>query len=117
MMNLTNHETKGADGYVTIRVLDEPGAGGAYHKYQVISGDNTCRIQFQNGPIAENGVNGLTNEALLTIVEHRLECFQSGGFKCDENQIALEDVRKARGSLHRRTRNRQNRGVEGKSEV
>ena len=37
-------------------------------------------IRFQNGPIAEAGVNGLTHEALLAVLEDRLVGFQSGPY-------------------------------------
>ena len=71
-------------------------------------------IDFQKGNIAENGVNGITNEALLAIVIHRLECFQSGRFPCDENANALVDVECALKHLESRTQQRKARGVEGK---
>lgn len=52
-------------------------------------------IRFQNGPIGENGVNGLSGEALLSIVEDRLVCFQAGGFSCRENAVALTKVQES----------------------
>jgi hypothetical protein len=71
------------------------------------------RISFQNGPIAEAGVNGLTQEALLAIVADRLRSFQAGPYACPENGDALAAVEEAMACLHSRTKARMARGVEG----
>ena len=113
-----------SDDYIEVHVLDEKGAGGAHHQYSVVVKNvdpekggqlELGDIRFQDGGIAENGVNGLTNEALLAIVSHRLECFQSGPFPCDENRQALEDSKSALLWLTKRTDERKARGVEGKT--
>ena len=96
-----------------VTVLDAPGPGGACHDY--IIGDKSF-IQFQNGPIAENGVNGCQNEDLLAIVIDRLQGFQSGEFSCRENRLALGSAKEALFWLERRTTDRENRGVEGFNE-
>jgi len=70
-------------------------------------------ISFQNGPIKEFGVNGFTHEVLLAIIEHRLECFQSGPFNNKYNQKALEHTEEARMWLQARTVDRIIRDVEG----
>lgn len=106
--------------------MDEPGSGGACHKYAIESSqkqpDNTpiARlgfIEFQNGPIQEAGINGVQNEDLLAIVIDRLQGFQSGKFACRDNAIALTKCEEALLWLQKRTRERQARGVEGKSVV
>jgi hypothetical protein len=74
---------------------------------------NTCFIGFQNGPIKEFGVNGITQEALLAIVIDRLRSFQTGPFSCRENAIALTHIEEALMWLQRRTVARIKRGVEG----
>jgi hypothetical protein len=103
-----------------VAVLDEPGAGGANHEYEVstcaVDGEkalNALRISFQNGPIKEFGVNGITQEALLAIVIDRLRSFQAGPFSCRENAIALTHCEDALMWLQRRTVARIKRGVEG----
>lgn len=107
--------------YTTVLVLDEPGAGNACHEYRVdgkqIETEPTFSngIKFQNGPIQENGVNGVQNEDLLAIVIHRLQGFQSGNFSCRENAIALTKCQEAMMWLEKRTADRKKRGVEGKS--
>jgi len=74
-------------------------------------------IKFQSGTIPENGVNGVTNESLLEIVAHRLECFQAGEFRCRENAIALAKIQEAILWLNERTSNRISRNVEGKNKL
>jgi hypothetical protein len=70
-------------------------------------------IRFQNGPIRDSGVNGVSQEALLAIVIDRLRAFQRGPYLCRENAIALTHLEDALGWLQRRTRDRLKRGVEG----
>lgn len=70
-------------------------------------------IGFQNGPIAEAGVNGITHEALLAILIDRLECFQAGPYASSYNEQALIACRAAQEALLSRTRSRMARGVEG----
>ena len=124
---ITDHRVNPVNDTIKITVLDEPGAGGANHHYMVTLPDWTRApdgsdahgvwdIQFQNGPIAENGVNGLTQEVLLAIVADRLRSFQGGPFACRENALALTKIEEAQHWLHHRTRERMSRGVEGTHE-
>lgn len=126
MRTLTDHIVSGDQAVqLKIEVTDEPGAGGANHKYQ-ISGMNfqsnpgfgtgafhVKELLFQNGPIKEAGVNGITQEALLAVVIDRLRSFQDGPFSCRENAIALTHCEEALMWLQRRTVERIKRGVEG----
>lgn len=70
-------------------------------------------MAFQNGPIKENGINGISQEALIAVLIDRLEGFQSGQFQCHDNQVALDSLQNARLWLHKRTMDRVARGVEG----
>jgi hypothetical protein len=113
--------------HLKIVVADEPGAGGANHRYVITGFDATTNpsrfdpdegidkkiVLFQNGPIKEVGVNGLTQEALLAIVIDRLRSFQAGQFSCRENAIALTKLEEGLMWLQRRTLARIRRGVEG----
>lgn len=120
---LTSHKVNGLNEALLINVLDEPGSGNACHEYQIrkfVKGEDDdtadvelCNIKFQNGPIAEAGVNGISNEALLAIVEDRLVGFQSGKYACRDNAVALTKLQEAMIMLHKRTRDRVARGVEG----
>jgi hypothetical protein len=91
-----------------IHAVDEPGSGGAHHRYDItgfdtatnpssrdpigyVSSFSSCIILFQNGPLltpVEQYPNGVTHEALLAIVADRLTDFQAGPFACDENAVA-----------------------------
>ena len=121
MRTLTDQKANAANEALTLNVVDAPGHGGACHVYQIdwsngvlpesLSG--LCIIAFQNGPIKEFGVNGVTQEALLAIVIDRLRSFQAGNFSCRENAIALTHCEDALMWLQKRTREREARGVEG----
>ena len=130
---LSSHKVNGLNEAIEIKVLDKPGQGNACHRYQIVpialatSNETTpqktsqlanaaCDIRFQDGPIDEFGVNGISNEALLAIVEHRLQGFQSGDFACRENAVALTKLQECMMWLHKRTRDRMQRGVEGTNE-
>ena len=119
MRELTEHRVNPANNEITLTAMGEPGAGGAHHRYHMRIGDAlfAAEIVFQNGPIAETGVNGITEEVLLAILADRLRCFQEGPYKCDENAGALAAIVGAQVFLHKRTRGRMVRGVEGTSAV
>jgi hypothetical protein len=107
---------------------DVPGAGSANHRYEISGFDGSgnpsvkdCEqatgnvIVFQNGPILEAGVNGVTQEVLLAVVIDRLRCFQAGPYSCRENALALTKCEEALMWLNKRTRDCELRGVEGTS--
>lgn len=70
-------------------------------------------VFFQNGPIRDEGVNGISQESLIAILIDRLEGFQTGKFQCHDNEVALDHLQGARLWLHKRTMARAARGVEG----
>ena len=74
-------------------------------------------VHFQEGPIKENGVNGVANEDLLGMVLVRLEHFQNSEYKCRENAIAITKLEEALMWLRKRTNSRIKRNVEGTSKV
>lgn len=130
---LTDHIVDPANDRLQIAVLDNPGAGGAHHDYLISGFDTTTNpshtkhvageeppfqgveLLFQNGPIAEVGVNGVTHEALIAILVDRLRSFQGGPYACRENALALTKLEEAQQWLLQRTRARMARGVEGTS--
>lgn len=135
MRQLTDHIVPGdsANHQLSVQVLDEPGQGGACHLYE-IRGFNTesnvgdiwkerygkpsdhTTMLFQNGPIKEVGVNGVTHEALLAILIDRMRSFQAGPYACQDNAEALHHLSEALGFLQKRTVARIARGVEGTHE-
>lgn len=149
MRTIHDHKVNPANDTLTVIVTDEPGSGGASHRYEVTGfepGRNasanrstqarwkqdqqptanaeilleraqrapeTLVILFQNGPIPECGVNGITQEVLLAIVADRLRSFQQGPFACKANACALTHIEEAQHWLQQRTIERMRRGVEG----
>ena len=82
------------------------------HVYDVHAGRYSLRLSFQLGPIKEAGVNGLTNEALIAVLTHRMKVLNSK-FPCAENQRAINHLELAAQALESRTKDRIARGVEG----
>ncbi len=132
MRKITDHAVNGLNEALEIQVLDEPGPGGACHRYDITGFDTGTNpsnsaggyrssfsrliILFQNGPIAETGVTGISNEALIAVVIDRLRGFQSGQYACRENALALTKLQEALMWLQKRTLDRAARGVEGTSQ-
>ena len=82
------------------------------HLYQVLAGPKTVHLEFQMGPVKENGVNGLTNEALLAVLIHRTRALNDR-FPCRENSLAITNMQQALMWLEERTKDRIGRQVEG----
>lgn len=117
---LTSHKVNGCNEQLFVAATDDLGPGGANHKYVIRhipepgnESSFSTNINFQNGPIKESGVNGVTHEALLAIIEDRLVHFQKGPFANHYNADALRFVREAMRVLRERTEERLRRGVEG----
>lgn len=125
MREIHGHEANEANRQIVIHADDvNQDNGNASHIYELFCGTSAIghaneyvKLTFQNGPIKEVGVNGITNEALLAIVADRLTCFQSSKYACAENMLALNAVGSALACLASRTKNREWRGVEGTHEV
>ena len=113
------HE-KFTTNYTKVSCEDQPWNYNAPHHFTV-SNINTdevvAKVDFQEGPIKEVGINGVSNEDLLLMVVTRLEGFQNSEYKCEENQKALESILDAVDHLRSRTNKRVERGVEGTSTV
>lgn len=126
MKEITTHHVNGLNESIRITVLDEPGPGGACHLYRLELKSPATRkpdetginpnvtLRFQNGPIkGPEDFNGLTNEALLAVLIHRMNGFATGPFACVENTDALAYLNMAATALAARTKARLARGVEG----
>lgn len=136
MRKITDHKLNGLNDAIEVEAIDDPGAGGANHLYLLFIPDSVPlksgvtvhqHLSFQNGPIAEDGFNGISNEALLAVLIDRMRGFQghneptqaglhnkpSAPFACRENAIALTHLEAALMWLQKRTRGRLVRGVEG----
>jgi hypothetical protein len=122
---ITTHHVNGLNKNIHLYALDEPGPGGANHKYQIRLYRNgpegradgplhsIVMVEFQKGAVAEANVNGVTNEVLLAIVADRIEGFQEGPGKCKDNDDALAMIKGGLTCLHKRTLARLAQGVEG----
>lgn len=119
---LTDHKVNGLNEAIRIGVLDDPGSGGANHHCLVQPirkvGEMECpanevNIVFQDGPIQEVGVNGVSQEALMAVVIDRLRSFQAGPLPSRETAMALTHAEESLMWMQKRTRDRMARGVEG----
>jgi hypothetical protein len=109
------HKIKNDGTEVNVFASDAPGLGGGNSFYVVTKGEPEsviAQIQF-----ASSKNDGLTNEALIAIVQDRLLAFEKGPFKCEENVRALAGLDTALHWLRQRTVARIHRGVEGREHV
>ena len=119
MRTIDYHKINPTNDRLIVSVKDQPGPGGANHVYEASLPETPnmamLRVEFQNGPIGEVGINGVTQEILLAIVIDRLRSFQAGPFSSRENALALTKCEEALHWLQQRTLDRMRRGVEGKT--
>jgi len=103
-----DHNGVGACSYVPVH---HPMYG---HRYQVEAPDGRTLavLNFQEGPVPANGVNGVTNETLIAVLIHRLEVLNAK-VACEENTQAIFYLHEALSALESRTKQRMARGVEG----
>ena len=124
MRTITDHKVNGLNDALEITAHERATASGAPHRYDILARCEDVpgvgprmvgvNLRFQSQPISKpEDVNGISNEALLAVVADRLRCFQDGPFKCRENAVALTKIEEAMMWLHKRTRDRMARGVEG----
>ncbi len=112
MRKLSDHKLPGLNEALEITVLDAVGADGANHLYEIafvkgnMGGTSRTIISFQNGPIKEVGVNGISTEALLAIVMDRLEAAQAESFSRDDNATARKHAELALFWMQKRTKDR-----------
>ena len=128
MRTITDHKVNGLNEALEITAHEPVTTGGAPHRYDIIGKTEHIpnigprpvgvNLRFQSQPISKpEDINGISNEALLAVVADRLRCFQDSQFKCRENALALTKIEEAMMWLHKRTRDRMARGVEGTHNV
>ena len=116
MRVLDEHKINTSNDILTIFVLDEPGHGGSNHVYLFEGGEAVpTSLRFQNGPINAdgNGVNGITDEVLLSVLCDRLRGFQAGPYPSKANACALTHLQEALHWLQSRTLQRMRERKEG----
>lgn len=84
----------------------------AANDYEIAAGVHRFAVHFQNGPVHENGINGVTNEALLAILICRTE-YLNTLMASPLNETALAGMRQALEAFESRTKKRRDAGVEG----
>lgn len=82
-----------------------------FHKFTDLQ-----KIEFQNGPTKEVGINGIQNEHLIAILINRIGYLDSQ-FPCEENKQCLTHLQIAMDYLEQRTRDRLARQVEGENKL
>lgn len=74
-------------------------------------------VVWQSGPLGRGddriGPNGAFVEGVIAAAIGRLDFYQASRFNCAENADALLHLRRALAACQRRTRAREDRGVEG----
>lgn len=121
MRSLFDHVLPGTTDNLGITATDEPGAGGAHHEYVILSQGVDGKpvplgeINFQNGPIKEAGVNGVTEDSLMTVLLDRFRAFQEGPYKSRYNALVITKLEEALHWNQQRTIERLRKGVEGTS--
>ena len=91
--------------------------GHVYIMLNVASDDGVLGIlNFQNGPVKEAGINGITNEEVLAALLHRTRILNAQ-WPCKENEIAIDAMQLALNSFEYRTKEREIRGVEGTNQA
>ncbi len=105
--------------YTDVLATEYIGPGNAHHHYEIRGkgGEIFTYLSFQDGPIKESGINGVMDENLMAIVIDRLRGFQTGPYKCRENEMALVKLEESLMWLKERTRGRETRGVEGTHKI
>jgi hypothetical protein len=103
---------------LTIVATDEIGSGGANHRWEVRTdnGDVVASVQFQNGPRGDlNSIAGVTHAAIVALLLEQLRQFQLGPYPSRETALIITKLEETLDIIHRRTRERANRGVLGKA--
>jgi len=76
-------------------------------------------LRFQQGAVGRNGehINGISDEAVIEVLIHRLSAFQAGNWASDINARALACLKDALAALLERGAVRRAAGVEGTTET
>lgn len=87
------------------------------HNFVYIRHDvNSISFKIQNGPIKESGVNGCQVDTIIEAAKLIIEGLNKQ-FPCRENSLAITKLDEALHWLNARKKDREKRGVEGKSEA
>lgn len=79
----------------------------------ILVDEESVTFRLQRGPIAEVGVNGCQIDDMVTFILGTLEVLNKK-FPCRENSLAITKLQECLMWLEERTRDREDRGVEGR---
>jgi hypothetical protein len=99
----------GRSGQMAMQATDDA-KDGTHHVYSVTqlspAGAATpvelLHIKFQQGPVSEAGVNGVTDEAVIQLLIDHINGFQSGKYASEANAQAVNHLQGALGWLRSR---------------
>jgi hypothetical protein len=104
-------------------VAEEPEDEGAPARYSIRVAPSArpgselaaVELPFQRGAVGADGsnVNGISDEALIEVLIHRMKAFQAGKWAAETNAAALSHLQQALAALENRTAKRRSAGVEG----
>ena len=112
----TLKEVKEIGGYEVNHYSDKEVLGLTSRFIDIDHDENTITFKIQNGPIKEAGVNGCQVDTLIYAAKTILEGLNKN-YPCIENSMAINKLQAALDWLNERTKNRQERGVEGISQA
>lgn len=115
MRLIHTHQTNACNRGIELEVDDDRSEYRA--SWEALRGEQGIELPFQFGEMADVGNTGVTIEVLLAIVIDKLEGFQAGPWACPDNDTALDYARRCLDTLVHRTREREERGVEGKHQL
>lgn len=111
-----HHDGLGLNDLCTVvEAEDEPGRYNFYRKRPDV-GDELLvgYVQFQTGHLdAEGSRAGILDDALITLMLHRLEGWQAGTMRCRENALVITKLQEALHWKRHRAEERRRRGVLG----
>lgn len=89
-----------------------------YNHYDIVGPNNEFRqeIHFQNGSPLQGGVNGVSNEAIIAVILHRLTK-QNESYPSPYNVLAIYLLQGALTALHNRVKDREEFGISGLKQV
>ena len=78
--------------------------------------ENTIQFKIQKDPIGEVGINGCQVDDMIATAKTIIEGLNKK-FPCRENSVAITKLDESLMWLEKRKKDREDRGVEGKSEA
>ena len=109
----TLKELKSIDG---VKICHLDGSGELTRDFITIDNQtNAITFKIQSGAIKEKGVNGCQVDHIILVVTEIIRGLNVK-FPCKENENAIQNLHSAYGWLDTRTKEREDRGVEGTSQ-